>query len=121
MDRIINKTTHKWMPEFLRNIVKKEKEKAVAKGFIGKAWSYGDARKSEWYWISSIFWLFRNTAYGYNYMLEEIRENSKYNFYIQFPKLKWHFGFIPYTNSTRKGRMVWFSEDYDKLDKELLK
>lgn len=65
-------------------------------------------------------WICRNTFYNFNYMFEEIRENSKYNFYIQFPKLKWHFGFIPYINSTRKGRMVWFSEDFDKLDKEVL-
>lgn len=121
MDRIINKEFLKWMPDFFRNIVKKEKEKAVTKGFIGKAWSYGDARKSEWYWISSILWIFRNTAYGWNYLLEEIAEDSKYNFYIQFPKLGWHFGYIPYSNSTRKGRMVWFSEDFDKLDKELIK
>ena len=63
-------------------------------------------------------WICRNTFYNANYMFEEIRENSKYNFYIQFPKLKWHFGFIPYSNSTRKGRMVYFSEDYDKLDKK---
>ena len=56
---------------------------AVKKGFIGKAWSYGDARKSEWYWISSILWTLRNTAYGWNYLLEEIAEDSKYNFYKQ--------------------------------------
>ena len=63
-------------------------------------------------------WICRNTFYNFNYMFEEIRENSKYNFYIKFPKLKWHFGYIHYSNSTRKGRMVWFSEDYDKLDKK---
>ena len=63
-------------------------------------------------------WVLRNSYYNANYMLEEIRENDKNFFYIQFPKLKWHFGFIPYSNSTRKGRMVYFSEDYDKLDKK---
>lgn len=122
MDRIISKKTHKWMPEFLRNIVKKEKEKAVTKGFIGKAWSYGDARKSEWYWISSIFWLFRNTAYGYNYMLEEMREDSKYNFFkvIKIFGFATIWGYIPYENSTRKGRLVFWQEDLDKIDKEVL-
>ena len=63
-------------------------------------------------------WICRNTFYNANYMFEEIRENDKNFFYIQLPKLKWHFGFIPYSNSTRKGRMVYFSEDYDKLDKK---
>ncbi len=63
-------------------------------------------------------WICRNSYYNANYMFEEIRENSKYNFYIKLPKLGIHFGYIPYTNSTRKGRMVWFREDYDKLDKK---
>ena len=63
-------------------------------------------------------WICRNTFYNANYMFEEIRENSKYNFYIKLPKFGIHFGFIPYTNSTRKGRLVYFSEDYDKLDKD---
>ena len=63
-------------------------------------------------------WICRNTFYNYNYMFEEIRENSKYNFYIKLPKLGIHFGYIPYSNSTRKGRMVWFREDLDKIDKD---
>ena len=63
-------------------------------------------------------WICRNTFYNANYMFEEIREDDKNFFYIQLPKLKWHFGFIPYTNSTRKGRLIFFSEDYDKLDKK---
>ena len=66
-------------------------------------------------------WICRNTFYNFNYMFEEIRENSKYNFYIKLPKLGIHFGYIPYSNLTRKGRMVWFREDLDKIDKELLK
>ena len=65
-------------------------------------------------------WICRNTFYNANYMFEEIREKDKNFFYIQFPKLKWHFGFIPYTNSTRKGRLCFFREDYDKLDKETI-
>ena len=63
-------------------------------------------------------WICRNTFYNANYMFEEIRETDKNNFYIKFTKLGWHFGYMPYTNSTRKGRMVYFSEDYDKLDKK---
>ena len=63
-------------------------------------------------------WICRNSFYNFNYMFEEIRENSKYNFYIKLPKLGIHFGYIPYSNSTRKGSMVWFREDYDKLDKK---
>ena len=53
-------------------------------------------------------------------MFEEIREHNKYNFYIKFQKIGWHFGFIPYSNSTRKGRLCFFREDLDKIDKELL-
>ena len=63
-------------------------------------------------------WICRNTFYNHNYMFEEIRENSKYNFYIKLPKLGIHFGYIPYSNLTRKGRMVWFREDLDKIDKD---
>ena len=63
-------------------------------------------------------WICRNSFYNFNYMFEEIRENSKYNFYIKLPKLGIHFGYIPYSNLTRKGRMVWFREDLDKIDKD---
>lgn len=27
-----------------------------------------------------------------------------------------HWGFIPYSNSARKGRLVYFSEDYKKVN-----
>ena len=63
-------------------------------------------------------WICRNSYYNFGYMFEEIREHNKYNFYIKFPKIGWHFGFIPYSNSTRKGRCVYFSEDYKYLDKK---
>ena len=116
--RILNKETWAFMPDIFRKIVAKEKVKSDSINNLGKAWVMGDNIQSEWYWISSTIWLFRNTAYGYNYMLEEIRENDKNFFYIKFPKLKCHFGFIPYSNSTRKGRLVYFREDYDKLDKK---
>lgn len=84
----------------------------------GNAFDLGDALKHNptFDFKKSSLWNIRNTAYNFNYLFEEIAENSQYNFYIKFEKLKWHFGFIPYSNSTRKGRLVWFGEDYDKLD-----
>ena len=51
---------------------------------------------------------------------EEIRENDKNFFYVKLPKLGWHFGYIPHSNSVRKGRLVYFSEDIDKIDKIIL-
>ena len=87
---------------------------------FGNTWDLGDLRSK--YPIvngmKTFRWICRNTFYNYNYMFEEIRENSKYNFYIKLPKLGIHFGYIPYSNSTRKGRMVWFREDLDKIDKD---
>lgn len=68
--------------------------------------------------MKTFYWICRNSFYNFNYMFEEIREDSKYNFYIKLPKLGIHFGYIPYSNSTRKGRLCFFSEDYDKLDKK---
>ena len=99
-----------------------ETDETILKPF-GNTWDLGDLRGK--YPIvdtkKTFFWICRNTFYNANYMFEEIRENDKNFFYIQFPKLKWHFGYIPYSNSTRKGRLVYFSEDFDKLDKELIK
>jgi len=94
-----------------------ETEETKEKSF-GTSWDLGDLRndypledkEKTWNWIT------RNTYYNANYMFEEIRENDTNNFYVIFPKLGWHFGFIPYTNSQRKGRMVYFSEDYTKVD-----
>ncbi len=84
----------------------------------GNSFDLGDMRAQfpEFEIVESTKWMIRNTAYNFNYMFEEIAEDSEYNFYIKFEKIGWHFGFIPYTNSTRQGRLVWFSEDYDKLD-----
>lgn len=120
-EKLANGEVWKWLPNFIRNFVKKELEYMKNNpNAYGNAWELGDARKDmcpEWYWIASIYWIIRNTAYNFNYMFEECSENDPKYFYIEFPKLGWHFGYIPYTNSERKGRMVWFSEDYDKLDK----
>ena len=96
-----------------------ESEETITKPF-GNTWDLGDMRAK--YPIidkkKTFNWICRNTFYNANYMFEEVRETDKNNFYIKFTKLGWHFGYVPYTNSTRKGRMVYFSEDYDKLDKK---
>ena len=87
---------------------------------FGNAFDLGDLR-AEYPIVDGMKtfrWICRNTFYNHNYMFEEIRENSKYNFYIKLPKLGIHFGYIPYSNLTRKGRMVWFREDLDKIDKD---
>ena len=67
-------------------------------------------------------WICRNTFYNANYMFEEIRENDKNNFFkvIKIFGFTTVWGFIPYANSTRKGRLVYLREDLDKIDKELL-
>ncbi len=95
-----------------------ESEENINKLF-GNTWDIGDLRGKHPIvdGKKTFFWICRNTFYNANYMFEEIREDDKNNFYIKLPWIKWHFGFIPYTNSTRKGRLVYFSEDYDKLDK----
>lgn len=67
-------------------------------------------------------WICRNSFYNFNYMFEEIRENSKYNFFkvIKIFGFTTIWGYIPYENSTRKGRLVFWQEDLDKIDKEVL-
>ncbi len=96
-----------------------ETEETIDKPF-GNAFDLGDLR-AEYPIVDGMKtfkWICRNSFYNANYMLEEIRENDKNFFYIQFPKLKWHFGYIPYSNSTHKGKLVYFNEDYKKLDKK---
>ena len=67
-------------------------------------------------------WICRNTFYNANYMFEEMREDSKYNFFkvIKIFGFITIWGYIPYENSTRKGRLVFWQEDLDKIDKEVL-
>lgn len=119
MEKVINKESYAWFPEWMRNIVRKEKHRLESDGQYGNAWYLGDARKREWHWISSILWIIRNTCYNYNYMFEECAEDSKMFFYKRFTTkyFDWHFGYIPYSNPSRKGRMVWFTEDIDKIGK----
>ncbi len=86
----------------------------------GNTFDLGDVRGlyPEFELKESWAWVVRNTAYNFNYYFEEIAEKSKYNFYHRFTTkwFDWHFGFIPYSNSERQGRMVWFSEDIDRID-----
>ena len=96
-----------------------ESEETINKPF-GNTFDLGDLR-AEYPIVDGMKtfkWICRNSFYNFNYMFEEIREDSKYNFYIKLPKLGIHFGYIPYSNSTRKGRLCFFREDYDKLDKK---
>lgn len=67
-------------------------------------------------------WICRNSFYNANYMFEEIRENDKNNFFkvIKIFGFTTIWGYIPYENSTRKGRLVFWQEDLDKIDKEVL-
>ena len=50
---------------------------------------------------------------------EEIREYDKNNFYIKFSIFGFttHWGFIPYENGRRQGRLIFGTEDIDKIDK----
>lgn len=108
---------------------------------FGRAFDLGDLRKDypvfdkdkTWYWIT------RNSYYNANYLNEEIREDDKNNFYyftkkehwtptlekwnnipyIKFYKSHWHFGYIPYENSERKGRLIYFTEDINRVDEKI--
>lgn len=101
-----------------------ESEETVIKPF-GNTFDLGDLR-AEYPIVDGMKtfkWICRNSFYNFNYMFEEIRENSKYNFFkvIKIFGFTTIWGYIPYTNSTRKGRLVFLVEDLDKIDKELLK
>jgi len=87
----------------------------------GNAFDLGDVRDTlpVFDFKLSSLWNIRNSFYNFNYMFEEIREDDKNNFYARFTNkfFDWHFGYIPYSNSKRKGRLVFFSEDIYKIDK----
>ena len=116
-DTVDRKFTTQWAEE-IPWLHKRDYEKMKDRQY-GSAFELGDKREREFYLISSTRWLWRNTAYNYNYKMQEIDEGDPRHFYIRFEKLGWHFGYIPYTNSTKTGRMVWFSEDIDKIDKDI--
>ena len=101
-----------------------ETEETIDKPF-GNTWDLGDLR-AEYPIVDGMKtfkWICRNTFYNANYLFEEIRENDKNNFFkvIKIFSFTTIWGYIPYTNSTRKGRMVYFIEDLDKIDEKILK
>lgn len=118
-ENIANGKKISWLPDFIKDKIAKEVFLIKTRGQFGNAFDLGDNLQAEYYSISSTLWYIRNTAYNFNYMFEEIKEKSEYNFYHRFTTkyFDWHFGYIPYSNSKRKGRLVWFSEDIDKIDK----
>lgn len=91
-----------------------------AEGMVyGNAFDLGDVRAKypQWIWEESLAWFNRNTGYNSNYMDEECAEGDDKYFYHRFATkyFDWHFGYIPYSNESRQGRMVWFTEDIDKV------
>lgn len=84
----------------------------------GNTFDLGDcrARFPELNFVESWKWLQRNTAYNFNYMLEECLPTNKNFFYYRFTNklFDWHFGYLPEGNK-RAGRMVWFTEDINKV------
>ena len=107
-----------YLPKFIYNYIKKEQTN-LEKQQRGKAFHLGDLRTKVWSPLLSFMWMIRNTAYNFNYVLEECDPNSKDFFYRYYPNLDWHFGYIPKENKDRVGRMVWFKEDIDKVSKEV--
>lgn len=110
--------------------------------YFGTSWDLGDLRNDHpvEHKEKTLDWVKRNTYYNANYLWEEMREDDPKFFYHVTPKIfpsfsyngedksisffrrfnfkltEWHFGFIPHSNSERKGRMVWFTEDIDEMD-----
>lgn len=129
---ILNGKHFTWFPKWLIALIKKEQDYLLQQPH-GNSFSLGNNLKSNWTPILSTLWMFRNLAYNFNYSQEEIKENDPNNFYYRtkwkFPGLaknkttgkleivwtNWHFGYIPYSNPSRKGRLVFFTEDIDKV------
>lgn len=102
-----------WLPKFIKNRVSIEVEQ-IKNSQFGKAFDLGDNRNKDFFLISSTLWNIRNTAYNFVYMFEECLPEDKNFFYFRFDKLGWHFGYLP--DGYTKGRLVFFSEDYEKVD-----
>lgn len=107
-EKVITGEHFGWLPQWLRNCCKNIEWKSH-----GNTFDTGDALESEFHWLGSTLWLIRNTAYNFKYSLHECRPEDKGHFYIRFPALGWHFGFIP-NEGSHYGRLVYFSEYYDK-------
>lgn len=103
-------------PKWVQDRMSTEANECVDE-LYGNRFELGDARTNVSFWkypLIGVWWAMRNTSYNYNYMFEEIAEHDENNFYWRGKK--WHFGYIPYSNSKRKGRLVYFTEDYDKVE-----
>ena len=91
---------------------------------FGNTWDLGDLRGEHPIvdGMKTFKWICRNTFYNFGYMFEEIREHNKYKIFkiINIFGFKTIWGYIPYSNSTRKGRAVYFLEDIDKIDRVIL-
>jgi hypothetical protein len=101
-----------WFPKWLLKLIQKEQD-LIDKQIDGNAFDMGMTRPAFYAPILSTLWMIRNTAYNFNYVFEDIDTNSKDFWYVDFKKIGWHFGFLP-KDSQRPGRMVWFTEDYNR-------
>lgn len=120
MKKVVTGDHFSWLPQIGKDRVAKEIAELRKSGVYGNAFDLGDARVSEWYGLSSTLWMIRNTAYGFNYMLQECLPEDKNWFYKHYPSKGWHFGYLPRTKldgtaQNRVGRLVWFTEDVDKI------
>lgn len=105
-------------PKLFLSMIKKEQDYIETKR-LGNSFELGDERTSVWVPLLSTLWMIRNLAYNFNYLFEECHPDSKLWFYKDFTEKGWHFGYLPKTKvdgsiQDRMGRMVWFTEDYDK-------
>jgi hypothetical protein len=116
---IINKLHFAYMPDWFRKYVAKEQSR-LDNELEGRAFQLADSRTKVYLPLLSTLWYLRNSAYNFNYLFEEIREDDPNNFYkvITIFGYKTHWGYIPYTNSVRPGRLVWWREDIQYIDEE---
>lgn len=114
---ILNGKHFKNFPKWFHNRIAKEQE-TIRKSQVGNYLELGDKREKVKAPLLMFLWNLRNSFYGFTYMFEEIEENNKYNFYHGFYLFNkyFHFGYIPYSNSKRKGRLVWPLEDEKYID-----
>lgn len=112
---------YSWFPKWLISIIRKEQEKCDNL-LYGNYWELGDKRSDYPVFVPVLgfLWNLRNSYYNANYMEEECHPDSKGWFYIHVKSKGWHFGYLPKTKldgsvQKRAGRMVWFTEDYDKI------
>lgn len=110
----------KWVDDDSNHDTMDGKDRSDEGMIYGNTFDLGDTRAEypQWKWKESLAWFIRNTGYNSNYMDEECAEGASKYFYnrVTTKWFDWHFGYIPYTNSERQGRLVWFTEDIDRID-----